>query len=538
MSSRKDRAMMRALVKPTVIVAPSRPRRLLLGLVMLAACADTPARGTAATAGPPAPVAPQTTGTAAGSVEDGPLAPLAHESALPESLRAMLDQPFTGDLDEMEKRRMIRVGVTFNRTHYFVDRGTQRGLTYAHLKKFEDDLNAARKARHLRIHVVVVPMSRDQLLPALTAGRLDAVAAQKTVTAERQALVDFSIPVRRNVNEVVVTGRGGPPVTTAHDLSGHEVFVRPSSSYYQSLHALNAQLEREGRKPVVIRDAPENLEDDDLLEMVNAGLVDMTVVDDYLAEFWRLIFTNLTVHTTATLRTGADLGVALRKNSPKLAAEVNAFIRRHGMRTLFGNTITRRYLQNTQFARRATTGEDRKKFLAMREIFRKYSDQYKLDYLLMTAKGYQESRLSQSVRSRVGAIGVMQIMPATGRALNVGDIRQLEPNIHAGVKYSRRLMDEYLGNEPLDDINKGFFTLASYNAGPSRIRQLRREAERRGLDPNVWFGQVERIVSERIGRETVSYVSNIYKYYIAYRLVAEEEERRSLHKSKFKSERR
>ena len=150
------------------------------------------------------------------------------------------------------------------------------------------------------------------------------------------------------------------------------------------------------------------------------------------------------------------------------------------------------------------------------------------------AKGYQEARLNHSVRSRVGAIGIMQLMPATGKSLNVGDIRQVEPNVHGGVKYTRKLMDEYLGNEPLDDLNKGFFTLASYNAGPSRIRQLRREAARRDLDPNVWFGQVERIASERIGRETVSYVSNIYKYYIAYRLVAEEEQRRAAQRAQLK----
>ena len=192
----------------------------------------------------------------------------------------------------------------------------------------------------------------------------------------------------------------------------------------------------------------------------------------------------------------------------------------------------RRYLQNTQFARRATTGEGRRSFLALKDLFRKYGDRYTLDYLLMMAKGYQESRLDQNVRSRVGAIGIMQLMPATGQSLKVGDIRQVEPNIHAGVKYSRQLMDEYLGNEPLDDLNKGFFTLASYNAGPTRIRQLRREAERRGLDPNVWFGHVERIAAERIGRETVSYVANIYKYYIAFRLVAEEEQRRAAQRAK------
>jgi membrane-bound lytic murein transglycosylase MltF len=121
----------------------------------------------------------------------------------------------------------------------------------------------------------------------------------------------------------------------------------------------------------------------------------------------------------------------------------------------------------------------------------------------------------------------MQVMPATGKDMNVGDITQTEPNVHAGVKYFRFMMDQYYKDEPMDDLNKGLMTFASYNAGPARIRQLRRETAKRGLNPNVWFGNVERIVSERIGRDTVQYVSNIYKYYVAYRLVTEREQERA-----------
>jgi len=144
----------------------------------------------------------------------------------------------------------------------------------------------------------------------------------------------------------------------------------------------------------------------------------------------------------------------------------------------------------------------------------------------MTAQGYQESQLEQNAKSRVGAIGVMQLMPATGRDMRVGDITKIDANIHAGVKYMRFMMDQYFKDEPMDRVNKALFTFASYNAGPGRISQLRKEAENRGLDPNVWFGNVEQVASERIGRETVTYVANIYKYYIAYRLVTEERARR------------
>jgi membrane-bound lytic murein transglycosylase MltF len=139
----------------------------------------------------------------------------------------------------------------------------------------------------------------------------------------------------------------------------------------------------------------------------------------------------------------------------------------------------------------------------------------------MAAQGFQESQLNQSVKSKVGAVGVMQVMPETGKELQVGDITKIEPNIQAGVKYMRFMMDKYFENEPMDRMNKGLFAFAAYNAGPARIQGLRKETAKRGLDPNVWFGNVESVASEKIGRETVTYVSNIYKYYVAYTLVIE-----------------
>jgi membrane-bound lytic murein transglycosylase MltF len=380
-----------------------------------------------------------------------------------------------------------------------------------------------------------VPLPRDLLLPALVDGKVDMAIGQLTVTPERQKLVDFTNPTRKGVDEIVVTGPGAPPVASVEDLAGQEVFVRQSSSYHQSLLELNARLKAAGKPAVVVRAAPENLEDEDLLEMVNAGLIKTTIVDNYLAQFWKQVFTDLTVHDTVALRTGGNLAVAIRKDSPQLAAGLNGIIDEYGLGTTFGNMMEKRYLQSTKYLKNATSEAERKKFQAMVELFKKYSDQYEVDYLLMAAQGFQESGLDHGVRSPVGAIGVMQVMPATGKELNVGDISQLESNIHAGVKYMRFVMDQYFKDEPMTQLDKGLFAFASYNAGPGRIRQLRREAEKRGLDPNVWFGNVEQIASERIGRETVTYVSNIYKYYVAYRLVVEEAERRATAKEGLKS---
>ena len=463
--------------------------------------------------------------------EEAPLPPLKHEAELPEAVRGTLSKVFTGDLDEMTKHRLIRVGVTYNRTHYFVDNGVQRGLAYEYTRLMEDRLNEVLKTGNLKIHVVPLAMPRDELIPALIAGKIDAVGAQLTVTPERQALVDFTVPTRRDVNEIPVTPKGSPALASADDLSGRDVFVRKSSSYYQSLLALNTRLAAAGRKPVQMHDAPESLEDDDLLEMVHAKLLPAIIVDNYVAEFWAQVFPNLQLHKDAAVRTDGHLAVAIRKNNPKAKDALNQFAKRYGIGTAFYNMMQKKYLQSTKFATGATEEAERKKFEALLVLFRKYGQRYTLDYLLMAAQGYQESRLDNNAKSHVGAIGVMQIMPATGADLKVGDIKQLEPNIHGGVKYIRMLIDDYYGSEPMDDINKMLFAFASYNAGPGRIRQLRREATRRGLNNNVWFGNVEQIVSERIGRETVTYVSNIFKYYVAYKLVMQQEEERAKLKS-------
>ena len=240
------------------------------------------------------------------------------QDAFPEAVRAVLDKPFKGDFDELVKRRAIRVAVTFNRTHYFIDRGQERGITYESLKLFEKDLNASLKTGNLKVHVVIVPMSRDELYPSLTSGKVDMVAAMVTVTPEREKLVAFSEPTRTNVSQVVVTGPGAPPINSVDDLSGQEVFVRKGSIYDESLARLNAQLKERGKPPVVIVAAPAVFEDDDVLEMVNAGLVPITVVDDFLAEFWKQVFTDLTVHKDVALRTGGNLAVAFRTENPKL----------------------------------------------------------------------------------------------------------------------------------------------------------------------------------------------------------------------------
>jgi membrane-bound lytic murein transglycosylase MltF len=425
---------------------------------------------------------------------------------------------WTGDLDGMQQRRTIRVLTTYNRTLYFIDKGTERGTAADQGRLLETVLNKTMADGHLKVSVVFVPVSRDELLPALLDGRGDLVMGNLTVTPERQKIVDFTDPWIANVDEIVVTGPNGPAIAALDDLSGQEVFVRESSSYYESLVALNKDFAARGLKPAVIVSAPEEFEDEDLMEMAAAGLVKVLVVDNHKAWFWQRVIPSLKLYPSVALRRGSEIAWAVRKDNPQLKAALNAFLSTNGKDSLTARMIFRRYLLSTRYVKGATAEAEMRRFRELVAYFRKYGSQYNLDWMLMAAQGYQESRLDQQAKSHVGAVGVMQLMPATGEELKV-DITKAEGNIQGGVKYIRFMIDKYYKDEPMDDLNKGLFAFAAYNCGPGRVRQLRRDAAARGLDANVWFDNVERVAAEKIGRETVTYVSNIYKYYVSYLLV-------------------
>jgi len=498
----------------------------LLALVVLAfvlACGKEPPAAAATTPGQDPAAKPAVVPAANAPSQD---AQTTDAEAAADEERAILIKPWTGDLDGMIERRRIRVLTTYSKTHFFVDKGTQLGLTVDVFKLFEDDLNKKLKNKNIRVHVVIVPVANDELIPALLAGKGDLVAAGKVMTAWRAEEVDFTNPTKKGISTVVVTGPGVPPIASVEDLGGKEVYLRASDVSSKNVEQFNAKLAAAGKPPVTIRPAPEVLSDEDVLEMVSAGLAPMTAVDDYIADFWKQVFPKLVVNRSAAVRTDAQTAMMVRKNSPKLVAELNAFIARYPEGSTTRNVLFQKYLKNVKYAKSATSSESAARFRRTVEFVKTYSDKYDLDYLLMAAQGYQESGLDQNRKSSVGAIGVMQVMPATGAELKVGDISQLEPNVHAGVKYVRFMMDRYYGDEPMDRLNKGLFTFASYNAGPNRINRLRARAEKRGLDPNKWFNNVELLAAESIGRETVQYVSNIYKYYLAYTMLVEQQQQR------------
>jgi membrane-bound lytic murein transglycosylase MltF len=425
------------------------------------------------------------------------------------------------DLDGLLARRTIRVLITYSKTHYFLDGLTPRGITADNLKEFSRYLHRELGLKRGTVTLLPIPVARDQMLPYLAEGLGDLAIGNLTVTPEREALADFSVPTIENVSEVVVTGPAAPQLERLEDLAGQRVFVRRSSSFRESLERLNARLGAQNLETVTILPANENLQTEDILELVSAGAVGITVADSHLAEFWRSIFTGLTVREDLTLTRGRAIGWAIRKDAVGLKPLVDGFVEKHRKGTLVGNMLFERYLKDDEYIRNAAASAERQRLAELSDLFQRYSSRYDFDWLMTAAQAYQESRLIQTKRSPSGAVGVMQILPRTARSPAVGipDIERVEANVHAGHKYLRHLIDRYFSDPEIDPFNRSLFGFAAYNAGPTRINRIRRLAAGRGLDPNVWFGNVELLVAEQVGREPVQYVRNILKYYTVYSLL-------------------
>lgn len=428
---------------------------------------------------------------------------------------------FKGDFEAMKQRRVVRVAVPYSRTLFFNDKGVQRGLTAENIQQFERWLNKKYKTGAHPITVLAIPATRDRMLPMLLDGKADIAAGNLTITAERDTRVDFSAPLDARVDEVAVTGPASPVLASLDDLAGKEVHVRPASSYYDSLKRLNEDFRKAGKPLMVLRTVPDSLEDEDLMEMLNAGIIKIIVVDDWKAEIWVEILKNLKIHESLKVREGGSVGWAFRENSPQLAAIVNEFltVQRNTMGSVSQRLVA--YQKRMKALKNPTAESDWQRFEKAVEFFKVYGERYQFDYLMVTAQGFQESGLNQNAKSHVGAIGIMQIMPATGKELGVGDIQQAEANVHGGIKYMRQLIDRYFPDADFDETNRTLFAFAAYNAGPARIARLRKEAEAEGLDHDKWFNNVELIAAKRVGQETVGYVRNIYKYYSAYKLQLE-----------------
>ncbi|KWR88514.1 transglycosylase SLT domain-containing protein [Cupriavidus sp. IDO] len=471
----------------------------------------------------PVAVAQQKPASASATASSAAPRPRAADETTRRQLK-LVNKPSKGDFDAMLERRTIRVLVPYSRTLYFNDQGHERGLTAELVRDLERYLNRtyAKRLGNRPLTIYIIPTTRDRLLPDVEAGLGDIAAGNLTETEERRRLVDFAAPRHQKpVREVVVTGLRAPALKHLNDLAGKTVHVRKSSSYYESLIALNSSLRRTGKAPVNLVLLPDEVEDEDAMEMVNAGLLSIVVVDDWKAKMWAQILPHVRVRYDLVVRNEGYTGWAFRKNSPLLRQALDDFDVNYMKKLGIAEYRLKQYMRRINQITNNTKRAEYKRFEQTLRIFELYGKDYHFDPLMLAAQGFQESRLNQNARSHVGAIGIMQIMPATGKELNVGDIRVTTHNIHAGAKYMDLLMTRYFPGAHFSDADRPLFAFASYNAGPGNIAKMRTEAQERGLNPDKWFNNVEIVVAEEIGIETTTYVRNIFKYYTAYRLLQE-----------------
>ncbi|MFC1664491.1 transglycosylase SLT domain-containing protein [Pseudomonadota bacterium] len=440
----------------------------------------------------------------------------------------LLASAHKGDLASIKKRKVLRALVTYSRTDFFTVQGEPKGLVYDYMTHYEKFLNKGIKREENKTKVLFLPVPFNQLIPALLEGRGDVAAAILTVTPKRKQFMEFGTSGRNDVSELLVTHKSVGGIKKLEDLSGKEIYVLRSSSYAEHLRDLNKKFKLKKLKPIIIREADQYLLTEDILELVNAGVVKITVSDNYKAVHWAKVLKNIVVHKNIPIAKKNAVGVGIRKNNPELKKSFERFLKSAKKGTLFGNMTFDRYYKNVKWIKNPNSEAERKKFNKFIGLFEKYGNKYQFDELAIAAQAYQESGLDNSRKSHVGAVGIMQLLPSTAADPNVGipNIRPLENNIHAGVKYMNFLRERYFSGKELLPVDRFAFSWAAYNAGPGRVRQMRALAKKMGLNPNKWFHNVEVAAGKIVGRETVKYVSNIYKYYIAYTLSEELEEKR------------
>ena len=423
-----------------------------------------------------------------------------------------------GDLDSMIARRKIRALVPYTHLYYYIDGKERKGIAYEALNQFEKSLNKQLHFKNLRVRIIFIPVNRSQVMPLLRDGYADIAYAGMNITEERKKLVDFSMPTITGLKEIIVAGPASPKLKTLADLAGKELYLRTGSSYETAALKLSDSLKRLGLPPIIIKPVDPYLESEDILEMVNSGVIPFSAIVEDVARLWSNVMDSLILYDQIPLARNISYGWVFRKDSPKLKAAADKFIKQNAKGTKMGNILYNRYVKNVKLLPDMHNKKTISQVKALRGMFQKYAAQYRLDWLLLVAQGYQESGLNQKLVSRAGAVGIMQVRPSTaaGHPIRIRNVKIADNNVHAGTKYMRFLIDQYFTKPEIDTLNRHLLALAAYNAGPGRVAELRRMAKAKGLNPNLWFDNVEIIAAREIGRETVDYVSNIYKFYASY----------------------
>jgi membrane-bound lytic murein transglycosylase F len=435
--------------------------------------------------------------------------------------QALLGEPESvalGDLDRIRNRRVLRVLTRNNAATTFLHRGKQVGFEYELIRKFARSIGC-------RVQLVIPPGFED-LLPWLMEGRGDIVAASLVATPDRRRRAALTRPYLNATQLLVARTEDAPALRGPADLAGRRVAVRASSIYHRTLESLRD----EGGIPLEIQVVPESTETEDLIAGVANGTYDATVAVSHIFAIARAWQPN--VVGAFGLGKPLEIAWAIRPEDTKLMEAADAFLKIHGRGTTFLNVLRKKYFTDAaRISRRVRNRPEVSGRISPYDgLFRQYGAETGLDWRLLAAQAYQESRFRPAARSWSGALGIMQVLPRTAREMGVEeDLLDPETSIRAGALYLKYLAEtQYRDLPPPERLR---FALGAYNAGPGHIRDGRKLARERGLDPDIWFGSVDGVLPDlslravaskaRYGycrcRETVEYVGGIEERYKRYK---------------------
>lgn len=367
-----------------------------------------------------------------------------------------------------------------------------------------------------KVQVKIVPSPPGKLLELLDQGDADFAIDYFQEHDLQKNLGGFLVYEHpRSEKFVVVSQNNQNPIKKISDLSGQTLCVGRTTRI-SFLNRTNSELQNSGKTPIHIYQDHLVLNDKDLLQMVNDGLVDFVWVANWQAQLWKPLLPNITIHTDTAVEGGSSGDVIVSKINPDLAKDILEFAASTHLDNVLENYRQKTFIREKNVLKNPLSKNELSRFESMKMYFHRYGHEYQLDPLFLAGLGFQESLLNQNAVSPVGAIGVMQLMLETGKSMNTGNIYELEPNIHAGAKYINSLLQTTSPESTLPETERGFFAVAAYNSGANNVRKARELAVNMGLDPNQWFFNVEMASARLLGLETFLYVRNVYKYYVTY----------------------
>lgn len=418
------------------------------------------------------------------------------------------------DLPTIRSSGELRVLVNQSRNSSGSVKGQSIGVEYHRLRAFEQYLNRnSRDGRSLRLKII--PKAKDQLLGALQRGEGDLVAPGELLNVRTGHDVSASTAIRREVPLVLVSKQGNRHYRSLEQLAGRSLSLPAGSAVGDALRLINQQLADRKLPPIVVEWVDPSLAVEDVLEMVQAGIFERTAVELPIAERWAKVMPKLRVDKHLILARDGDMKWFVRPDAPMLRASIDRFFSGYqspaDQDAAFQRVYRRLYKVHSPLGR-----TERQRLEKVRPVLQQHAEQQGFDWLMLAALAFKESTLNPSARGASGATGLMQITPAAARSVGVSNIQNLDGNVQASSKYLALIRRNFFNSPQLNERERMAFVLAGYNLGPQRVQSLRAEARRRGLNPNQWFFQVERVAMEQMGMGVVSYVNAVNKYYLAY----------------------